>query len=258
MKEVVCSSGTTGRITSGGGFSNAFPKQAWQASAVAGYFTTATAAGKSPFPGYNSNGRAYPDISVMGLNYLVMYGGSWVGMAGTSAACPVVAGFISNINAARMAIGKGSVGWINPALYAHSASFVNDIVTGNNKCSATAPCCPHGYEAVSGWDPASGLGSVDYAKMQAIFLTLGNVNAMSGSPTLKPTAAPTAMPTSAPTRQPTIAPTVFVPSNRPTITPTRIPTSRPSVRPLPTARPTSSPSPVPFFPFRKPIPPMRV
>ena len=238
MKEVVCSSGTTGRITSGGGFSNAFPKQAWQASAVAGYFTTATAAGKSPFPGYNSNGRAYPDISVMGLNYLVMYGGSWVGMAGTSAACPVVAGFISNINAARMAIGKGSVGWINPALYAHSASFVNDIVTGNNKCSATAPCCPHGYEAVSGWDPASGLGSVDYAKMQAIFLTLGNVNAMSGSPTLKPTAAPTAMPTSAPTRQPTIAPTVFVPSERPTITPTEIPTAIRTNRPRPTRRPT--------------------
>ena len=170
----------------------------------------------------------------MGLNYLVMYGGSWAGMAGTSASCPVVAGFISNINAARMAIGKGSVGWINPALYAHSASFVNDIVTGDNKCSATAPCCPHGYNAVSGWDPASGLGSVDYSKMQAKFLTLGKVNAMTVSPTLQPTAAPTAVPTIAPTSsRPTTAPTAV-----PTIAPTRSrPTIRPTNRPRPTRRP---------------------
>ena len=165
----------------------------------------------------------------MGLNYLVMYGGGWVGMAGTSAACPVMAGFISNINAARMAIGKGSVGWVNPALYAHAASFVNDIVTGDNKCSATAPCCPHGYEAVSGWDPASGLGSVDYAKMQAKFLTLGSVNAGSESPTVKPSGAPTVTPTSSPTRQPTIAPTVYVPSDKPTRVPTN--KARPTRRP---------------------------
>ena len=271
----MCSSQTTGRITSGGGFSTNYPKQNWQAAAVEKYFTTAAAAGKSPIPGYNINGRAYPDISVMGLNYLVMYGGGWVGMAGTSAACPVMAGFISNINAARMAIGKGSVGWVNPALYAHAASFVNDIVTGDNKCSATAPCCPHGYEAVSGWDPASGLGSVDYAKMQAKFLTLGSVNAGSESPTVKPSGAPTVTPTSSPTRQPTIAPTVYVATVRPTNTPTKVPTRNPSrmpsVRRLPTARPTRSPTPHPIArptvkpslvrvptslpPFKKPIPP---
>jgi PT repeat len=231
----VCSSETTGRITSGGGFSTNYPKQDWQAAAVAKYFTTAAAAGKSPIPGYNTNGRAYPDISVMGLNYLVMYGGGWVGMAGTSAACPVMAGFISNINAARMAIGKGSVGWVNPALYAHSSSFVNDIVTGNNKCSATAPCCPHGYEAVSGWDPASGLGSVNYAKMQAKFLTLGSVNAGSESPTVKPSGAPTVTPTSAPTRQPTIAPTVYLPTATPSTTKT--PTRKPTYKYRPTRRP---------------------
>ena len=215
----------------------------------------------------------------MGLNYLVMYGGGWVGMAGTSAACPVMAGFISNINAARMAIGKGSVGWVNPALYAHSASFVNDIVTGDNKCSATAPCCPHGYEAVSGWDPASGLGSVDYAKMQAKFLTLGSVNAGSESPTMKPSGAPTVTPTSEPTRLPTVAPTAYAPTAKPTNTPTkvptkiptRVPTRIPSTRRLPTARPTLPPTlrrsarptvkpslrrvPTSLPPFRKPIPP---
>ena len=151
-----------------------------------------------------------------------------MGMAGTSASCPVMAGMLSNINAARMAIGKGSVGWVTPALYAHAASFVNDIVTGNNKCSATAPCCPHGYTAVSGWDPASGLGSVNYGKMQETFVALGAINAWDTPP---PTPAPTREPTSPPTANPTVPPPPFVlrtprPSRRPTVArPTRRPTA---------------------------------
>ena len=195
---------------------------------MSGYFTAAAAAGVTPIPGYNRSGRAYPDVSLMGVNYLVMYGGSWVGMAGTSASCPVMAGMLSNINAARMAIGKGSVGWVTPALYAHAASFVNDIVTGNNKCSATAPCCPHGYTAVSGWDPASGLGSVNYGKMQETFVALGAINAWDTPP---PTPAPTREPTSPPTANPTVPPPPFVlrtprPSRRPTVArPTRRPTA---------------------------------
>ena len=201
-----------------------------------------------------------------------MYGGSFAGMAGTSASCPVVAGFISNINAARMAIGKGAVGWINPALYAHSASFVNDIVTGDNKCSATAPCCPHGFTAVTGWDPASGLGSVNYAKMQAKFVSLGGTNAMTATPTAMPTALPSAIPTTAPTKMPTAVPTAMptvAPSRRtsaPTYRPR--PSRRPTTRRLPSAKPTKSsqrsaaptikPSPmraIPLTPFRKPVPP---
>ena len=238
--EEVCSSNTTGRITSGGGFSTVYPQPKWQASAVSNYFTEAAAAGETPIPGFNRSGRAYPDISAMGVNFLVMYGGSWIGMAGTSASCPVVAGFISNINAARMAVGKGPVGWVTPAMYKHADLFVNDIVTGNNKCSATAPCCPHGYTAAPGWDPASGLGSINYGKMQDTFVNLGEVNAMTDPPTQRPTSAPTFAPTAIPTRFPTarpsisLNPTQYVASARPTRRLTRAPIARPSRRPTAT------------------------
>ena len=237
IKEVVCSANTTGRISSGGGFSTIYGQPSWQKSVVSDYFSTAAAAGLSPVPGYNRSGRAYPDVSLMGLNYLVMYGGGWAGMAGTSASCPVMAGLISNINAARMALGKGSVGWVTPALYRNAAAFVNDIVSGNNKCSATAPCCTQGYDAVPGWDPASGLGSVNYGKMQDLFVSLGDVGAMTPDPTSTPTLAPTPNPTAKPTSPPTLNPTA---SLAPTVPSTSPPINRRN--PKPTKRPIGKPS----------------
>ena len=224
-REVVCSANTTGRITSGGGFSDFYSQPTWQASAVAGYFKAAASAGQTPIPGFNAKGRAYPDISIAGLNYLTIIDKRFGGMSGTSASAPVVAGIVSNINAARMAVGKGSVGWLNPALYTHAASFVNDIVTGNNKCTATAPCCPQGFYATKGWDPATGLGSINYAKMQAKFLSLGTTNAISASPSVSPTLSPTPSPTIAPTPRPTRMPSLN-PSKTPISRPTRKPTKR--------------------------------
>ena len=225
MREVVCSANTTGRITSGGGFSDYYSQPTWQSKAVAGYFVAAAAAGQTPIPGYNAKGRAYPDISLAGLNYLTIVDGNFGGVSGTSASAPAVAGMISNINAARMAIGKGSVGWLNPALYTHAASFVNDIVTGDNKCTATAPCCPHGFYATKGWDPTTGLGSINYIKMQTKFLSLGTTNAISVSPSKSPTLNPTQSPTNAPSFNPSRMPTPR-PTRRPTSVPTRKPTKR--------------------------------
>ena len=74
----------------------------------------------------------------------------------------------SLVNARRAAAGAGGVGWINPSIYANPGAF-NDITSGNNSCTE-AFCCAIGFEAVPGWDPATGFGSVDYAKFLA-FLT---------------------------------------------------------------------------------------
>ena len=42
-------------------------------------------------------------------------------------------------------------------------SLFTDIINGSNACCSTAiQCCPNGYIAVDGWDPVSGLGSLDY------------------------------------------------------------------------------------------------
>jgi tripeptidyl-peptidase-1 len=97
-------------------------------------------------------------------------------VSGTSASAPVFAGFLSLINAERFALGEPAVGFVNPALYAGSTSsnFVKDITSGLNNCvvSSYTPCCTQGFYAAVGWDPATGLGSVDFTKMAAYFMAL--------------------------------------------------------------------------------------
>ena len=145
IPEIVAQGDVSGIITSGGGFSEYYPVPSWQAAAVTAYFTSAAAMGQTPMAGYSTNGRGYPDVSLAGLSY-VMYVGGVGGLAsGTSASTPATAGFFSNVNAARMAIGKGSLGWVNPALYRYGASFMNDITSGHTKCVAGGTCCPQGF-----------------------------------------------------------------------------------------------------------------
>ena len=56
---------------------------------------------------------------------------------------------LTSINAALVAAGHStSLGFVNPFLYDNQAAFL-DITTGSNL----------GFEAVEGYDPASGLGT---------------------------------------------------------------------------------------------------
>ena len=204
---MACQSDLGNQITTGGGFSYFFDQPSFQKPHTAMFFAHAAAAGNTPYAGYNGLGRGFPDISLAGAKYLVRIGGEYSSVSGTSASAPAVGGFISNINAARMAAGKGSVGWINPTLYANHSAFVNDIVSGDTHCSANGICCPQGFEAGVGWDPATGLGSVNYEKMQSLFLslgsTLGSSNGMYRWPSAKP--AVPSFPTFRPTPTPTSA-----------------------------------------------------
>ena len=101
-------------------------------------------------PGYNHKGRGYPDVTLQGFYYVNYVGTEIYLSGGTSASTPSVAGMISNINAARMRIGKGSVGFIHPALYAHSGEFANDVTSGNIKCVQSGKCCNEGFYAAPG------------------------------------------------------------------------------------------------------------
>lgn len=100
-------------------------------------------------------------------------------MYGTSASTPALAGMISVINAQRQLNGKSTIGFINPTIYAsqNSGKF-NDIISGTNKCcssggntvSGSNPyCCDSGFEATTGWDPVTGLGSVNYTNLYSMF-----------------------------------------------------------------------------------------
>jgi len=147
----------------GGGFSDTFAQPAWQTTQVASYLAKAAAAGVLPPANlFNATGRAYPDVSALGgqVNpYCVAYsGGSFGGVAGTSASCPVVAGIFSQLNNVRLAAGKPALGFLNPLIYSNPQCF-QDINDGSqNNCNAGT----QGFAATAGWDPATGVGSPNY------------------------------------------------------------------------------------------------
>jgi hypothetical protein len=146
----------------------------------------------------------------LAYNYVIALAHNFTAVSGTSASSPVVAGMISLVNSARAAAGKSTLGWANPALYQVYSSFVKDIVEGDNRCAADAMvCCGHGFFATEGWDPVTGLGSIDFPGFKESLVALGNpINI----PTMAPSRAP---------HGPTLQPTTISPSFEPTASPTQ-------------------------------------
>lgn len=123
------------RFPSGGGFSNIYAIPSYQANAVSTYF--ATAGTQYPFYSstnndsfganggiYNKNGRGYPDISAIGDNVVIFNRGSPTLIGGTSASAPVFASILNRINEERIAVGKATVGFVNPTLVSVSLNAV--------------------------------------------------------------------------------------------------------------------------------------
>jgi len=63
------------------------------------------------------------------------------------------------VNNVRLAAGKPALGFLNPLIYANPQCF-QDINDGSqNNCVAGT----QGFAALTGWDPATGNGSPNYA-----------------------------------------------------------------------------------------------
>ena len=71
------------------------------------------------------------------------------------------------INEARIKNGKSTIGWVHPTFYAHPEAF-HDITTGYNQGCGK----PIAFNATTGWDPVTGLGTPNFAKLKDIFLSL--------------------------------------------------------------------------------------
>ncbi|PRP74188.1 peptidase S8 and S53 domain-containing protein, partial [Planoprotostelium fungivorum] len=160
-------------VTSGGGFSQTFSTPAYQQRAVDNWMARAKMEGTLPPNGtFSSTMRGFPDISFAGHAFVVYQqnaDGSSVEtyVDGTSASAPAFSGFISALNDKLMLRGDRPMGFLNPLLYLVAQTrpdIYNDITVGDNKCT-TSECYVHGYEATEGWDPASGLGSVNIGKL---------------------------------------------------------------------------------------------
>lgn len=115
--------------------------------------------------------KAIPDVSANGAKNPIIINGDGYLFYGTSISAPGWAGIITlvststidfrafmialltktslQINEERTAIGKSSVGFINPVLY-NNPYTLKDITVGSNP-----NCGSKGFSAVPGWDPVS-------------------------------------------------------------------------------------------------------
>ncbi|GAA1885404.1 S53 family peptidase [Lapillicoccus jejuensis] len=126
------------RTSGGGGFSTTYATPYWQQSV-----------GSLP-------SRGVPDVSydaAIDGGVIVALQGSFYIFGGTSSGSPQMAGITADI----AQLNKGSLGFINPALYKTARTMpgaFHDITKGQNGDFGLG-----GFTAGTGWDAASGLGS---------------------------------------------------------------------------------------------------
>ena len=128
-----------------GGFSNIFAQPDYQSGAVAAFLS---ALGNTNAGRFNAQGRAFPDVSTQGVQFLIDVGGQVGGVDGTSASSPTFASVIALLNDRLAAKGQAPMGFLNPMLYSSGLTAVDDVVQGSNP-----GCGTKGFPADQGWDP---------------------------------------------------------------------------------------------------------
>jgi subtilase family serine protease len=160
-----------GLAAGGGGPSLVYAKPWWQSG-----------------PGVpNDEARDVPDLALAASGehdgYAIYAHGELISVGGTSASSPSFAGVISILNqylSAKGTIVKPGLGNINPVLYnlaQNGSGIFHDVTTGNNvvPCAGGSKGCvtgSFGYPAASGYDLATGLGSIDAYKLVAQWSSL--------------------------------------------------------------------------------------
>ncbi len=131
----------------GGGVSAFFGLPTWQQ----GLDTTTVQGNVQPL-----NARGVPDVAADAdpqTGYEVVVDGVQAVFGGTSAVAPLWAGLIVRINA----LTGRRAGYVQPAIYTRESAF-RDITRGNNGA----------YEAATGWDACTGLGSPKGTRIAAV------------------------------------------------------------------------------------------
>lgn len=158
---------------SGGGFSNRFARPKYQAEAVQAYLDSHVP--QLPSETFNRSGRAYPDVSAVAVNLTVFVDISLEYVGGTSASTPLWASLITLVNEKRLAVGKATVGFLNPTLYKNKQIFT-DIIEGGNDgvdfAGSEGSCVGKGFNATEGWDPVTGLGTPKFDELLNVFMAL--------------------------------------------------------------------------------------
>jgi subtilase family serine protease len=149
---------------------------------------------------------------------------------GTSFAAPIFAAMVALINQSINSTGQGV---INPTLYTlaanpttYAAAF-HDITTGGNQCAAGSTFCSTAgaseYAAATGYDEATGLGSVNLANLltawpQPAVASLPGTTTTLSPATASPAPSATDVITITVTENPVLDPAVTVPTGTVTLT----------------------------------------
>jgi xanthomonalisin len=154
-------SGETAWPDSGGGYVSGTPIPSWQQ--LAGVINSSNQG--------STTLRNSPDVAAEANfdNPTVINGSFQTGYGGTSFATPRWAGFLALVNQQSVANGKGTVGFINPALYnlgvsASYSSALHDITSGSNPPSTGTGSgfnAVAGYDLVTGWGSPAGVGLIN-------------------------------------------------------------------------------------------------
>jgi xanthomonalisin len=146
---------------SGGGYVSGTPIPSWQQ--VPGVVNSSNLG--------STTLRNSPDVAAEANfdNPTVVNGSFVTGYGGTSFATPRWAGFLALVNQQSVANGKGTVGFINPALYnlgispSYSGGF-HDITSGSNPPTTgdgSGFNAVPGYDLVTGWGSPAGVGLIN-------------------------------------------------------------------------------------------------
>ena len=173
----VINGASIGLSAGGGGSSTVIPKPAWQAG------TGVPNDGARDVPDISFNASAVHDGYLICSEHFDSMtntfsptcptGGTFrntdrtlTAVGGTSVGPPVMAGIVALINQSTQ--NSGGSGNINTVLYPLAARLstagFHDVVTGNNQVLFSPPCVAStqiGYNALPGYDLATGLGSID-------------------------------------------------------------------------------------------------
>ncbi len=135
----------------------------------------------------------------------------WVPVVGTSAATPLIAVGLANVNAVLSARGMAPIDNAGGAMDVHTifydsanASAMTDVTSGDNDIMNLG-----GWNALPGFDMTTGMGVPNFTTLANLIIARNtSVSPVSPStPTAAPSATPTPSATATPTPEPTTAPT---------------------------------------------------
>lgn len=177
----------------GGGVSALWKMPPYQSAAPSSLHLIGADSSGVPCATASGDCREVPDVSAdadPNTGYIIYFNGShqattlpsgWQAIGGTSAAAPVWAALLADIDSDAACHGS-PVGFANPALYSAAgsayASDFNDVTSGNNDYTGTNSGL---YPAGQGYDMASGLGTPNAAAL-ALALCAGTLRVTSPGP----------------------------------------------------------------------------